>query len=675
MSLISTILGPPLKIFIKRSSKKKLPRIDGELKLPGIHGPIEIVRDTTGVPHISAGDDIDMYFAQGFVHAQDRLWQMELNRLTANGKLSEVFGKIALDTDKITRTLGFYRLAKKDWEDAPEQVKKVITAYKNGINTFINSPDTNIPVEFTLVKHKPVLWTEIDIYAFGRMLTWMMSFGWSYELTYSKLIDAVGAEYAAELEINYSPENPIQVPKIEFNIRGKDGSLKSGPGPFIAQGGGSNSWVISSEKSVTGKPILANDTHLHMTSPNIFYQNHIRSKDQNVTGVSIPGVPFVLIGHNDRIGWGFTFSYSDVADLFIEKINDKNQYLFKEKWKDMEVIHEMIRIKGELDHLEKVMVTHHGPILPDMLTGTNDKLAFSSMQLKTPASIIAFYNINNAKSWDEFVEAMKNFHSPSLNATYGDVDGNIGYWCTGKVPKRIKGDGSFPVPGWTGEYEWKGEIPFEKMPHLFNPKSGYFVTCNNKIVDDKYPHFMSKISMNGYRAKRLQQLIESKDKISIEDCISMQLDVMCLPGLELQNIYKELDLKSSDPVINHALDLFLNWDGYLYPDTCGGTVYEVTRYQLIKNLFEPNLGKEITEQYLGIGPDPLLFPTNEYYGNDTVVLLRLLNKENSWWLKKAGGRDELLRISFQKAVLWLRKKLGSNPDKWQWGKIHTIEFP
>ncbi|MFX0065874.1 MAG: penicillin acylase family protein [Candidatus Hermodarchaeota archaeon] len=657
-------------------SRKCLPLIDGKLELAGLSAPVEVVRDQWSIPHIYAENIHDLFFAQGFVHAQDRFWQMEINRRTANGTLSEIFGDIALETDRTTRTFGFARLGRTDWKNADDDLRTAIQAYAEGVNAFLQHPNCHLPVEFSLLRYQPEPWKPEDSLAFSRVMIWQLSHAWHGEIIRAQLIKAVGEDRAAELEIEYPKDNPVTLPAgIEFNVINKDGTLKGAQGPFLNRGRGSNAWAVAGKKTTTGTPFLCNDMHLELRMPSLWYENHLVAENFNVSGVSLPGVPLVMVGHNANIAWGMTLAFTDAEDLFVEKINPNNpyQYKYNGEWLDAEVISESIKIKGSEPHIEKVVITKHGPIISDVVGYSNEHLSVQSMALQPTKAFRGWMLLNQATSWNDFVEAVRCIEAPQLNIPYADTEGNIGYWVSGKVPIRSKGKGMVPAPGWTNEYEWIGEVPFEEMPNTFNPESDYVVTCNHKIIPDDYPHFLGSVWMNGYRARRLVEVLESKEKVSPEDFKALHLDFTCIPGLEFINRLKGLE--TQDPDVQLALDRLRSWDGKLTPSSIEGTIYEVARYFIVRNLLEPGLGKELTTSFMGKGFHPLLYNAHEFYGHDTVVMFRLLDNPDSWWLKNAGGREDLLNRSLKEAIIWLRKNLGKDPNKWMWGKIHRVTFP
>jgi penicillin amidase len=674
MSSAYAVLGPALRAGITWLGRRRLPQIEGPLSLPGLSGQVEVIRDRWGVPHIYASNAHDLFFAQGVVHAQDRLWQMELNRRIGAGRLSELFGEISLETDRATRTFGFHRLGQADWEQADEEVRRVMVAYSEGVNAFLQSASYrhNTPVEFTLLRHQPEPWKPVDSMGFARVMIWQLSHAWYSEIIRAWVIEAVGEEHAAELEIHYPEENPFTLPAgIEFNKLGSDGLLRAARGPFLNQGLGSNAWAVSGGRTASGKPFLCNDMHLPIMIPSIWYQVHLIADDFNVTGVSLPGVPMVLVGHNAHIAWGMTLSFIDAQDLFIEKFDPESpqRYQFCDQWLDAELIRETIHVKGRAQpHIEQVVITHHGPIISDVVGYPEQRLALNSMALRPCLATKGWLSLNQATDWNEFVQAVRLIEAPALNVTYADIYGNVGYWATGKAPLRASGQGMLPVRGWTGESEWVAEVPFEEMPHALNPEQGYLVTCNNRLVPDDYAYFLGNAWMNGYRARRISEMIESQLQLTSDEFRDMQLDFTCIPGREF--VRRLHDLSSEDPDVQLALDLLRSWDGRLTTDSIGGSLYEVTRYRLVRNLLEPGLGQDLTLRLMGQGFHPVLLPSHEFYGHDTVSLLRMLDDPQSWWVAQAGGREAVLTRSLKQAISWLRDRLGPDANNWAWGKIH-----
>ncbi len=676
MSIHLDLIGAILRGGLTWMSRRRLPQIEGTLVRPGLNGTVEIVRDRWGVPHIYAKDAHDLFFAQGFVHAQDRLWQMEVHRRVAQGRLSEFFGELTLDADRAARTFGFQRLGSHDLAQASSDLQGIFHAYTKGVNAFLEHADSKLPVEFSLLRHRPEPWSPEDSAAFGRVMIWQLSHAWEGEIVRAQLIQAVGKERAAELEIHYPEANPATLPSgIEFQRLGPGGELISAAGPFLARGLGSNAWTVSGRLTETGQPMLCNDMHLPLSAPCLWYEAHLDGGGFRASGVTLPGVPMVMVGHNARIAWGMTLAFTDAEDLFVEEFDPQRPSLYRhrDRWLEAEIIREPIQVKGrEAPHIEEIIITRHGPVISDVVGYTQERLAVQSMSLQPTQAFRGWMLLNMAGDWDEFVEAMRLIEAPQLNVTYADVDGNIGYWVTGRVPIRAKGDGTVPAPGWRGDHEWEGEIPFEEMPHALNPSRGYIVSCNHRIVAEDYPHFLGNVWMNGYRARRLEQMIDGKNDLSFGEMRRMQMDVTCLPGLEF--VRKLQDVESSDSDVQLALEILREWDGQLTPESVGGAIYEVARRTLLRDILEPHLGEKLFHALAGQGFEPILKSASEFYGHDTIILLRMLENPDSWWMQGVGGREALLSRGLQQTVHWLRTECGPKPSDWQWGRLHRVAF-
>lgn len=674
---MTTILGNLLGSLLGWMDRGNKPVINGELSVGGLQQEVEVLRDRWGIPHIYAQNAHDVFFAQGFIHAQERLFQMELNRRTAQGTLSEVFGELALETDRATRTFGFNRLGRIDWANADDEMKAVIVAYCEGVNAYLNWMGGKLPVEFKLLGFRPKPWQPEDTTAFARVMMWQLSHAWHSEIVRLQIQEKVGAEHLADLEIHYPEKSPITLPNgIEFNRLGEDGRIVSAEGPFLKRGQGSNSWVIGRGKSDDGHTYLFNDMHLALSIPGLWYQVHLNGGDYHVTGVSLPGAPGVLVGHNEHIAWGMTLAFIDCEDLYLEQMDplDETKYLFRGEWIQAEVIPETIPVKGKTEpHIEKVLVTRHGPIISDVVGQPNIRLAVRSMALRPGKSLSAWLALDRAREWDDFVLAMRQIEAPQLNVCYADVHGNIGYWMTGRTPIRAQGDGRLPVPGWHGEYEWVGEVPFEQMPHALNPEQGFVVHTNNKIVTDDYPYYLGNVWMNGSRARRITEVIQSKEKLSREELCRLHVDYKSLPAKELAEKLQRFSMESRKA--QQIQSLLNGWDGDLSPESRAGCVYEVARMALVRNLLEPALGKDLTEQYLGKAFSPVLMTLHEFFGHDITLVLRMLDQPENWWVEQAGGLQKWVEKSLVQAAEWLEKELGADSSGWKWGRIHGAVFP
>lgn len=679
--------------------QRTLPQTEGTVQLAGLKDKVEIIRDRWGVPHIFAQNQEDLFFAQGYVHAQDRLWQMEFNRRVAAGRLSEVLGKATVETDIYLRTLGLYRAAQADVAALDPETRAVLEAYAKGVNAFIATHEDSLPLEFTILGFKPAPWTLADTLGWGKVMALNLSGNMDNEVWRAQAMARLGEAKLAELEPGYPASGPFIVEEAAKTGEGQGAGaaltapwLKSldpeGLAALQAQndalravllsGGwpttrpnadlaalsalGSNNWVVSGVRTQSGKPILANDPHLGIQMPSIWYEIHLSGGGLDVIGVSFPGVPGVIIGHNRRIAWGVTNAGPDVQDLYIETINPQNprQVEFKGQWEDAQVFREEIKVKGEASRTVEVMVTRHGPVVTPVMKGVTQTLALRWTALEPGTIFKSVRLLNQAQNWEQFREALAYWDVPSQNFVYADVEGNIGYQMPGRVPIRAKGDGSVPVPG-TGDYEWLGWIPYDELPRSFNPAKGYVVTANNAVVPPTYKYFISKEWAAPYRAMRIEAMIKAKGSLSVQDMRDIQADVTTIPGQELAGYL--VRLAPVDERGKKALEALRGWDGRLTTDTVAGSIVEATMIRAMRNTFGDELG-DLVERYMGPG---------------VPVLLRLLPQTDSpWWdnvtTPQKETRDDILLLSLNQALDDLTARLGNNMADWHWGKLHTATF-
>jgi penicillin amidase len=683
--MCAAIIGKLLKGIIKLQGRKSLPIIDGELKAEGLAEPVEIIRDKWGVPHIYAKNNEDLFFAFGFVHAQDRFWQMELLRRIAAGTMSEMLGKDLLDTDRTVRTFGINRLARRELDASEPGIKALFQAYTNGVNAWLTHPSTRLPVEFGLIKHKPGPWTALDSAALGCLIIWQMHGDWVLEPLLAGIANMVGLDAVKELDPDYDV-NPGSIQGgFDVNVLLADGKFKAIKGPYLKQGGGSNSWAVSGSRTKSGKPIHMCDPHLGPTTPAVWYVAHLVGGDFNVTGVSLPGLPLIPMGHNARCSWSACVSYIDANDLYVEKFNPDNplQYKYKDEWVDAEVIEERINIKGEpAPFIEKVVFTRHGPVISGIqglkVKDSPDALAFCSVT-RDPSNLLrGAFKLMKLRNWDDFIDAGKDLELFFMHVTYADVDGNIGSHILSRAPQRKPGhSGLVPVPGWTGEYDWDAEyIPFDEMPHCLNPKKGFIVISNNKPFEGKeYPHKLGCLFDAGYRARRITSVIEEKgkDKIGVDDLLPLHVDFTSLPGKDF--VQRLEHFETSDPDAKLAIEMLRTWNGVLSVDSTGGAVCELALYFTLKRIFEASLDTTMIRIAMGDGFHPMLKTSQEYYYSNYLILLHLLDAPGSTWVTKAGGKQAVIEHGLKEAVRYLMGKLGKDPARWQWGKINKITYP
>ena len=683
--------------------RRPLARKKGKLCLNGLHAPVEIITDRYGVPHIYAQNDDDLYFAQGYMHAQERLWQMEINRRIGSGHLAEIFGEIAIEADRFTRRLGLHRAAAQELARLPEESCRQLQAYANGVNAFIEGNRNRLPVEFTLLRLSPEPWKVTDSIQWSKMMGWNLSGNWETEIVRALLVSHVGPERAAQLEAGYDPAHPLIIPPgvsyngINAGMLEQYEALKQLSGFGLL--GASNNWVADGSMTVTGSPILCNDPHLGQAAPSIWYECHLNAPGIDVVGASFPGTPGVVIGHNRHIAWGVTNAISDVEDLYIEKFNPQNpiQYEYKGQWEEAEVIREEIRVKGRAEPLiEEVRITRHGPILtsipnPETVETTDNNghnpepaelpLALRWTGLEQCHILSSIPKLNRATNWEEFREAMREWDVPPQNVIYADKEGNIGYIMAGAIPVRARGQGLLPSPGWTGEYEWVGFIPFDELPQTYNPEQHFIVTANNRVVDDNYPYYITNEWLNGYRAQRIRDLLlakSGKGKLSLSDMAAIQADQYSIPASHI--VPHLLKAQPAHALARTAQDILRNWDYVLAPTSAAAAIYMTTLYKLTRFVFSAMLGEEtLRERYLGVGTT-LLTPTNGYTSRERPLLIRLLNEQNDAWFAGSaipnGPRswNDAINSAFSAAVEELREQLGDDPSRWQYGKIHTMTY-
>jgi penicillin amidase len=656
--------------------RSTFPQTKGTLPVAGLQSRVEVYRDKWGVPHIFADNEHDLFFAQGYVHAQDRLWQMEFNRRVGAGRLSEVLGESTLKSDRFLRTIGLYRAAQADLEVLPTEVVDVLQAYADGVNAFITTHKNNLPLEFTLLGFKPELWTPTDTLAWGKVMSMDLGGNWESELVRQQLITALGEEKVRELLPPYPDEGPFIIPEEAKSYGRLDTSLLDGYQEVKALTGmtgtylGSNNWVVDGTKTATGRPLLANDPHLGIQMPSIWYEIHLVAGDLDVVGSSFPGAPGVIIGHNRDIAWGVTNVGPDTQDLYVEKINPANpdQYEFQGQWQDMTVITEEIKVKGRSEP-EKLTVrlTRHGPLMTPVVSGATEQLALRWAALEGGGLFHSVYLLDRASNWDEFRAALRHWQAPSQNFVYADEDGNIGYQMPGNIPIRAKGQGLVPAPGWTGEYEWTGYIPFDELPFVYNPPTHYIVTANNKVVPDSYPYFISAEWSEPSRAQRISDLLRGNDNLTVDDMRNIQADTYSIPAAKLMPYI--LALGPDGWLQERAFKFLRAWDFRMEKESGAAGIMDVILWRTLANTF----GDEL--ENAGV---------NDRTWMETVTgLFNIMQQRDDRWFDdvrtpEIEDRDAILRRSVQEAMEFWRRRFGDlvgNLDsQWAWGKVHTATF-
>ncbi|MGQ9585408.1 MAG: penicillin acylase family protein [Anaerolineae bacterium] len=666
------------------------PQTQGELSLPGLQAPVTVIRDEWGIPHIYASTSHDLFMAQGFVHAQDRFWQMEFWRRIGSGRLSEILGKATLEDDKFIRTVGWHRTAAQEVGLLDPESRLALEAYAQGVNAYIEAYRGRWGLEFALLRlqgtrFEPEPWTPLHTLTWAKVMAWDLGGNRVSELLRAQIAARLGQSALGELVLPYPADRPVIVPHPVAqasldalpSAQAIDWGLALGRGMDI----GSNNWVVSGSRTESGMPLLANDPHLGIQMPSIWYEIGLHCEPvgqacpYNAVGASFASAPGVIIGHNDRIAWGVTNLGPDVQDLYIEKVHpdDPNLYEVEGTWQPMQIVREEIHVAGEDEPVVvQVRLTRHGPIINDVVGGPEGAWTFGWQPLALrwtaldPSTLFrAVLEIDRARNWDDFRQALSYWDVPSQNFVYADVDGNIGYQAPGRIPIRKKGDGTMPVPGWTGEYEWVGYIPFDELPRAFNPPEGYIVTANNAVVGPDYPHFLAADWARGYRAQRIVDLILTKGQLTLEDMQAIQGDSFLLHAQELLPYLLAVEL--DDARLRQAQALLRDWDGNARSDSVGASILEATLVHLAEETFGDELGPHVFKEYRAAG-DVL-----------KQALARALAQGNSPWFDDLRtpakeGRDEILRRALEKAVEELTKTLGKDMNKWHWGRLHTATF-
>jgi len=666
------ILLVPLCVFAQPKPKKDLATaahqalaaVSGELHVKGLDRAVNVLRDRWGVAHIYAQNQHDLFFAQGVVAAQDRLFQMELWKRAGQGRLAEILGPSALPRDVNARALRYRGDMQAEYESYSPDTRAILTAFTDGINAYIASltapSGPGLPLEFQLAGFSPDAWHPED--CLNRMAAFSMTGNAFSELAHAQALADLGAQKAAKL-FDFDPAIPLDPapgldlaglsPDLLKNLVGSDHRIE-----FLAHSlEGSNNWTISGALTASGKPLLANDPHRVIGLPSLRYMVHLVAPGWDVIGAGEPGLPGVALGHNEHIAWGFTIFGLDQQDLYVEELNPANPFEYKTEggWKTMEARKEVFFVKGAAPTEVDVKFTRHGPVLWE-----DGKRALALRWVGSEpgtAGYLASLTIDRAENWDQFEVAVARWKVPSENIVYADNAGNIGEHSAGLAPVR-NWTGLLPVPG-HGNYNWTGFVPTAELPHFFNPKEGFVATANHKMIPEHYPYTVGFEWAPPYRITRIRSVIENakqdRHKLSVPDMESLQSDITSLPALEFQKLVRSTPLKN-DP----ALASFLRWDGQLTRESSDAALYEVWLQQIGLAVGE-RFSREHGGRYSDLEPNTLLRlltnPEKDLFGDNPVA-----------------SRDQLLADALRAARLELEKLFGPDTAQWEWGKFHTVHF-
>lgn len=666
---------------------ESLPVYEGELKAPSLKSEVKIYFDSLAVPYIFAEDDEDVSFALGYLHARERMFSMDMIRRAGEGKLSEIFGTETIPFDRMFRTIGLNHTAKMIKDRMNPEGLKLLEAYSRGVNFYLEEKKNKYPVEFDVLGYQPEEWKPEHSIIVIRMMAWELNLGWWTDLSFTELVQKLGEEKVKEILPNYPENAPTIIPadikrfsQINSNFIETDKAFRK----FIGMTGthlGSNNWVVNSQLSASGKPIIANDPHLAYRAPGIWYAAVIKSPHCNAAGVTLPGVPGIVIGKNENISWTLTNIMTDETDFYIETLDSsRTKYLLDGNWKDLIIIEDTIKTRDGIKEPIEIKYTHRGPIIsnihPYNLVYNSDESTYPPISMRWLGNefsdeMDAFLKINKAKNWNEFKSAVEKFNIPGQNFVYADKEGNTGYVFGGALPIRPNNATTFVFDGSSSKNDWKGFVPRNELPYLFNPSADFIATANNKVIKD-FKYHITNLWEPSSRIERITELLQSKQKHSAEDYMKYQSDVNSPYAKQIVpyilSAFKNVEIK--DENLKESLKLLREWSSF---------DYEMNKYlqtpaifltffdKLMKNIYMDEMEEDLFNQYV--------FLANVPYRN----ILELLEKPNSSWFDNVKttsieSRDDIIRQSLTDALDELERKSGKDVKDWQWGKLHTVTF-
>jgi penicillin G amidase len=675
-------MGEMTEMF-REQARRALPQVEGELRVPGLREPVDVVRDRWGVAHVTAANLHDLWFAQGYVSASDRLFQLDLTLRLANGRLSTLVSQMGLQLDRFTRTVGFHRAAERVAAGYSDDDRAMVEPFAAGVHAWIATMPAK-PLEYQVLDAEPYFPEGEDATAYGAaggvFMSWFLSTNWDAELLRAEIADTLGWELMLALFPDVDPQPSIVYAGKDGGTNGRRSALEIlKSAPLTPKGQGSNNWVVAGSRTASGKPLLANDPHLLVQVPAVWYELHLSAPGYEASGVALPFAPGIVIGHTAHHAWGFTNVGGDTQDLYLERLSaDRAAALYDGEWEPVTTHREEIEVRGQDEPVPlEVVETRHGPILDSYLVGISSPEVVQGGVTETyalrwvgaahavrPTTLL---RMGQARSFAEFREAVHTWESPGQNMVYADIDGNIGYQCTGLYPIRRRGDGTLPMPGWSSEYEWDGWLPFEELPWSENPPEGLLATANQQIHDASYPYVIGKDFLPPFRARRIVQMLTATGKHSHETFARMHMDTVSLPARQVLPFL--LEVEPADDRQKEALSWLAEWDGDLRADSVAACIYQVWSKHIATEVLLPKLGGELFQHLYG----------RRQWGANTFqhqVLPTLLELPSATWFGRDGreGRDEVLRTALGNAVEELTGTLGEDMGAWRWGAIHKVRF-
>ncbi len=649
---------------LRTRAQNVLAQLSGSLQLRGLQKSVKVLRDEWGIAHIYAETQDDLFFAQGFVAAQDRLWQLDLWRRTGEGKLAEILGPSAIERDKFARLLRYRGDMKKEYESYAPDAKSIIAAFVRGVNANIEMSRNRLPIEFQLTNTQPELWTpEVCL---TRMAGYVMTRNISTEVLRAQLVKAVGKDLVDEL-IETDPPRKIEIPNgldladINDQIL-KAATAASGTVSF-KQNEGSNNWVVDGTMSATGKPLLANDPHRTIALPSLRYLVHLVGPGWNVIGAGEPALPGVAAGHNERVGFGFTIVGIDQQDLYVEETNpaNPNEYKYKGKWLKMRVEREQIKVKGQAPVTVDLKFTNHGPVIYEDQTRHRAYALRWVGQEPGTAGYLASLSLNRAQNWKEFYKALDRWKVPSENLIYADVDGNIGWVAAGLTPIRKNWSGLLPVPGASGKYEWQGFRSIKDLPQAYNPAKHYVATANHNIMPKDYKLELGYEWAAPFRFRRIDEVLSAgKGKFTISDFERLQHDETSMPARELIRVLQEVT--GVPPDLQPYVEMLTKWDAVMSKDSAAAALFAMWSNKLSAQIFKPHVPEKYWSQFasrisLLKTIETLKYASPRWFGDSSRAV-----------------RDRAILNALDEAVTEAKRRLGTDPSQWRWGAVHQTPF-
>lgn len=661
--LVAFVLVGGIGGYLFYRGQKSLPLTDGAVELQGLTSSVEIVRGARGIPHVSGADVRDLARATGYVHAQDRYFQMELARRIGAGRLAELFGVEVVDQDRLARRLGLVQAAQSELDRVSTEGREILEAYAAGVNAYREQNQERLPPEFQLLDFVPEPWRAVDSLTIAKWFAYVLSSNGSVELLRGQLIDAVGIEAAYRLTglVPPSPDDEAVTGSSTVGFRLVSGLDR----PLGRPHGASNAWVVAGERSSSQRPLLAADPHLSLSMPSVFYQIHLAGGGIDVAGASIPGLPLVVFGQNQRIAWGITALFADVQDVYLETTNpdNPNQYAWNGQWADLDVISESIVVKDGATVTEEVRVTRHGVVVGEAADG--GLLAQRWDAVWNGDHVTALLRLNRAASWEEFTEALRSWSSPALSFLYADVQGNIGFFPAGDIPVRVGFDGSAPVDGTSADYEWQGIVPHELKPMLFNPEQGVIISANQQMLPNDTPYPFGVDTLAGFRARRITDLVYASRSHTLEDFARIQGDRYDASTEPILRYIVSLSPSGDEQA--RAIEILRGWNGQMDRGPAPA-IYHATYRELLSHTFADELDDGLFMDFL------------EYLelGRPGGLHAIVDDETSPFWDDQATpeveDRTAIFRRSLEAALALLDTRLGGGMEEWDWGALHGVHF-